>query len=956
MKKLTLISIVFIAFCFKVNGQNAYYDAITLKVYQDSIKNIYPQKSRTSAKNTLFDFLESKRILSKKEFDEIPKFLKKPFAKTDVLIENISHLESTFQLYHIFNKYQTQINDSVSVSNKTIKSIIDTLDSELKHLQKNGNTTLFEYKTNTNSTDIIGFSDLKEKLKNGKYVFLKKRGILNNVAEDSLTNITFEKAKNTVKEAQAKIKSIEDKADNDLQEMVDIRLSLMDSIIIKTPNLKQKVDKILETSIELGSNMSTIASNKVINAQQLQSSGMSLDLTTRLVDATARFLVKRTKEELTLAFFDKLREKLDTIPELKAFFPATYLLLQNNENINRLPSMSNTWVAAFHADIVQIPNNLERYMNVYHPEVTNEDGFKIFMITYHSFELLEKGTHPAVLFDFLKTRFANDNDIKSSEVSRTIRLLNLLSNNLLDSAGTDTVVWIKPAKALKQFANPVFRKYFLGLLYQKDPLLFDNLRIKTDDSQTFADWLNQEKNFDYLNQTISQLLIFFDDIQKQINVYKKQPPLKDVKPFLHYTQSIFDGINLGFQLKYLIKNGNPDKVYYECDFYQKWLPIANSSIEAIKSFYLKDYGSGFLHTLQVVKPIWMMTTKKKTNSENDLEGLKLVENIKINDLIDKISSTKTELITAQNKLNDNLAKLKSDFKVDSIRSQYIKLISKNMSELKNLNIELKNLQSLKERFDEIEKRVTNASFNIQNNANESILNQKIIDRNIDLFDQFAHYANFLNDVISADSTTDLRDVINKYAEPVGSYSIKRKNRFSLDLNAYPGLFGGFENPIASGNDNNTRALSNKSNFVSGITAPIGISLSWGKKRNCAFGKSENNVKNGHSLSIFIPVVDIGAAFSYRWTNDTLSGLPEIKLSQILTPGLFLIWGLKNMPIAIMAGVQITPKLREVNIYDATTKKYSNDTAEINMVRFGITASVDIPIFNLYNRRRKIEKE
>jgi hypothetical protein len=61
-------------------------------------------------------------------------------------------------------------------------------------------------------------------------------------------------------------------------------------------------------------------------------------MTTRMVDATARWLVKRTKQELTLAFFDKLRNRLDTIPELRAFFPATYLMLQNDENIYRLPS------------------------------------------------------------------------------------------------------------------------------------------------------------------------------------------------------------------------------------------------------------------------------------------------------------------------------------------------------------------------------------------------------------------------------------------------------------------------------------------------------------------------------------------------------------------------------------------------------------------------------------------
>jgi hypothetical protein len=86
-----------------------------------------------------------------------------------------------------------------------------------------------------------------------------------------------------------------------------------------------------------------------------------------------------------------------------------------------------------------------------------------------------------------------------------------------------------------------------------------------------------------------------------------------------------------------------------------------------------------------------------------------------------------------------------------------------------------------------------------------------------------------------------------------------------------------------------RALSNpllqveayQSAFVTGITAPIGVAFSWGKKRK-VLGGYERDSRGGHSLSLFVPIVDIGAAFSYRWSQgDEINGFPKIKFLKSL---------------------------------------------------------------------------
>ena len=206
--------------------------------------------------------------------------------------------------------------------------------------------------------------------------------------------------------------------------------------------------------------------------------------------------------------------------------------------------------------------------------------------------------------------------------------------------------------------------------------------------------------------------------------------------------------------------------------------------------------------------------------------------------------------------------------------------------------------------------------------------------NQDNLNKIAYYGNFMVDIVTADSTMQIKEIINKYALPVGSYQIKRKSTFSIDLNAFPGVYLGYETDFKNPE---SHSLSN------GIGAPIGLSFSWGIKRTCDLPLIQTVEKKEYSYSIFLSIIDIGAPLSYRWANDTAQGLPaNVKLEQILSPGIHFIWGIKDSPISIMVGGQFTPLLRKI-------EAEQNILSEINTFRFGITLAVDIPIFNLYRK-------
>ena len=193
---------------------------------------------------------------------------------------------------------------------------------------------------------------------------------------------------------------------------------------------------------------------------------------------------------------------------------------------------------------------------------------------------------------------------------------------------------------------------------------------------------------------------------------------------------------------------------------------------------------------------------------------------------------------------------------------------------------------------------------------------------------FMYYGGFMVDVLSASSTKDIKGIINKYAAPVGSYRVKRQSKFSVSLSSYPGLYGGWETTY-DGNESES--------FVTGVTAPIGLSLNWG---NSFYGMKAK----GHSFSIYAPIVDIGAAFSYRWSNSEGEGFPEeIKWQQIISPGMHVVWGIGNTPMALMIGAQYTPLLRKISD--------QNNELQPNAWRLGATIAVDIPIFHFYRSNK-----
>ncbi len=183
------------------------------------------------------------------------------------------------------------------------------------------------------------------------------------------------------------------------------------------------------------------------------------------------------------------------------------------------------------------------------------------------------------------------------------------------------------------------------------------------------------------------------------------------------------------------------------------------------------------------------------------------------------------------------------------------------------------------------------------------------------------YGSFIAALAQAQNSDEAEKAIESAALPPGSSAQKRHSCFDISLNAYTGIFCGYEWISSQDHTTNFNAY--------GVAAPIGV----------AFSTSSG----GWSLSLFGSFIDLGAIAAFRFANDQLSEMPTVQLKDIVSPGAFLSIGIPGCPISVNAGWQKGPNLR-------TVKSGNADLSDKTYTRFSVALSVDTPIFSLYNKK------
>lgn len=184
---------------------------------------------------------------------------------------------------------------------------------------------------------------------------------------------------------------------------------------------------------------------------------------------------------------------------------------------------------------------------------------------------------------------------------------------------------------------------------------------------------------------------------------------------------------------------------------------------------------------------------------------------------------------------------------------------------------------------------------------------------------------FVVDVAQAADTASVEIAIKNLAAPVQSYKGKRwaKKAF-LKLNGYVGGFAASERlDVDPSVVTERRTRPSVAPWV-----PVGLEL----------GASPGAQQ---SFSVFVHVLDIGALAAYRFENQEsdIDDAPAVRIKQVFSPGVFGVYGFKNSPVTLAAGISASPSLRSVKDEAA-----EEGVRPLSAVRVGVALAFDIPLF------------
>lgn len=538
-----------------------------------------------------------------------------------------------------------------------------------------------------------------------------------------------------------------------------------------------------------------------------------------LADGLSRFLVKRTKQELSQAFFEDFKTAVKKEPLVGHFCANTkqHLLLVD-QDVYQFKDYLQGLRESFISDMTVLPKSTETFLRDESlcSDCAQKANGKVLIDMLHLAQQLVDGEAPIDMIDYLaRSGSAIQSADKSSEpvlydMAGGLRFLHLVSEAMRNTSSTDSLMpWYTGREVREMFKDPKLFRIFLGLMWQKA------------EGISFSGPNNSAVNLQGILSTAS------------------------------YTATELD----------------------------KWR-------NSIASF------GEVTHRLQ-------RSIRASASAPNAVSDDFFRYSQSILDLMDAVNETGRLVLNRPN---------------DLIPQNYIFLM----------------------------KQCNSLYFNVRQRNFTGALSNVIYCLNLLGEDKKAvatllKYANFAASIAEANSPEEIENAIEIFALPPGSSRMKKQpGRFSVALNAYTGLAGGKEF-LDGGNSPRT---------FGAITAPVGLSLSWGlghTKTNALTG--ESTLKSLGSLGFFVPLIDVGAVTAFRFKDSTAQNLPELTWSNILSPGLYLVYDFPGKwPIAFGLGGQAGPGLRKVSVNGYETDKSG--------ARFGAFLTVDIPFTYFYLGRGK----
>lgn len=350
---------------------------------------------------------------------------------------------------------------------------------------------------------------------------------------------------------------------------------------------------------------------------------------TSIADGLARFLIKRGKEELNVAFFNQFKEFLKKHEECRVLFPNTVDLLEKIDSYKYATFLENLR-SNFHTDLGNLIIHLNQVIDLpdYKTFFDNHSEIKLVINTANIVsELSQAGNN--VMPDSIISQLAklpwgsvgkNSRGIKNLENS--LKLLNLLSQSIRadttqnQSIGADSLQarsWVQLSELNKNlFADSITLRIYFGLIYQEASI--QNIAFHstvTKDSIRLDTLLGrQAKHIFRLSGLIQNFSLLANEVQNSIEDIKTKKAAGglSVDDYYTYINKAINIIDYGFKLPVTF---DISKKLQKEILEDKYISVARNANYLYKNIYSKDYSNAVMNVCSILDSLIMDTQKKK---------------------------------------------------------------------------------------------------------------------------------------------------------------------------------------------------------------------------------------------------------------------------------------------------------------------------------------------------------
>jgi hypothetical protein len=665
-----------------------------------------------------------------------------------------------------------------------------------------------------------------------------------------------------------------------------LRYNLIDAAdtVLSPAQLAEKVNQRVVFMFHITGAGVLHASGTAFNLSSIKSAVGSvggLDVT-NIANALADVMIEHAKQELTVAFFDRFRKFADDNPEFRILFPKTTRNLENLLSY-KYPEMLPALRTAFLEDIRQVAFRLEDVIDLprYKKLLRELPEVRIAIRSINIVHDLETGASNAadLIRDFSSFKEWNDN-LPLQRASNVLRIATLFSEGIRYKDKGQ--VWVSGSDLKPVLMNDTTTRIFMELIYQKakkDAIPF----VKADGTVgLLSDQLATCK--DRIVEVQDKLREFFI-LADRVNVSYREIEAKRTNhqslsndDYFTYINTSLDIVEYGFSWLTLF-NEDPSRA-------NDYILLLRESNDLYRSLYTKEFSQAVTLSMNILTHIQRIAEEKHmavtvVDASNMTAGTATTMDLNGAAILKRSG----DLFTVADKQNPN---------------------------------------TILDTFTSLDRTVVVAGTNIFISATADP--KSPLTGLFDFINKLTPYALFMANMVDAKSEAEVKNALDNVILPVGSSSIKKRSISNISVQSY---LGATYNATSSSAD---IAWNRKW----GITAPIGVALSWG---------GNGRFKQHGAFSLFAALLDIGAIVDYKLTvdNNTVDQDYQIKLGQIFSPGGYVVWGLPwGLPLSLGGGGQYGPGIFETN----------NGIQSVQPSwRLNFFIAVDIPLLTLHNRPR-----